>query len=139
LLIKQLWNMGIRDRQALACISKMLKAEIDGEGVPFKGVPQGGLCKALHKPPYAKKSTMQSKPQKARSYQVFGSFTLHSISATALKAKKAAPDLGSSPAIGDLPGQDRLAQSLFASFPCRFWHRPLLSSNPHDQGSLECR
>jgi RNA-directed DNA polymerase len=25
------------------------------------GVPQGGLCKALHKPPYAKKVTMQRK------------------------------------------------------------------------------
>ena len=27
-----------------------------------KGTPQGGLCKALHKPPYAKKVIMQSKP-----------------------------------------------------------------------------
>jgi len=25
------------------------------------GAPQGGLCKALHKPPYAKKNIMQSK------------------------------------------------------------------------------
>ena len=24
------------------------------------GTPQGGLCKALHKPPYAKKAIMQS-------------------------------------------------------------------------------
>lgn len=30
LLLKQLWNMGIQDRKVLACISKMLKAEIDG-------------------------------------------------------------------------------------------------------------
>jgi RNA-directed DNA polymerase len=59
LLVKQLWNMGIQDSRVLACISKMLKAEIDGEGVPTKGVPQGGLCKALHRPPYAKKATMQ--------------------------------------------------------------------------------
>ncbi|WP_397386641.1 reverse transcriptase domain-containing protein [Paenibacillus roseipurpureus] len=29
LLMKQLWNMGIQDRMVLACISKMLKAEID--------------------------------------------------------------------------------------------------------------
>ena len=43
LLMKQLWNMGIQDRKVLACISKMLKAEIDGEGIPSKGVPQGGL------------------------------------------------------------------------------------------------
>jgi RNA-directed DNA polymerase len=45
-LIKQLWNLGIQDKKVLACISKMLKAEIDGEGKPTKGVPQGGLCKA---------------------------------------------------------------------------------------------
>jgi RNA-directed DNA polymerase len=47
LLVKQLWNMGIQDRKVLACISKMLKAEIDGEGVPSKGVPQGCLLSAL--------------------------------------------------------------------------------------------
>jgi RNA-directed DNA polymerase len=47
LLLKQLWNMGIRDRKVLACISKMLKAEIDGEGIPAKGVPQGGLLSTL--------------------------------------------------------------------------------------------
>lgn len=47
LLIKQLWNLGIHDRQVLACISKMLKAEIDGEGIPIKGVPQGGLLSTL--------------------------------------------------------------------------------------------
>lgn len=47
LLIKQLWNMGIQDKRVLACISKMLKAEIDGEGIPSKGVPQGGLLSPL--------------------------------------------------------------------------------------------
>ena len=47
LLMKQLWNLGIQDRQVLACISKMLKAEIDGEGIPTKGVPQGGLLSPL--------------------------------------------------------------------------------------------
>ena len=47
LLVKQLWNMGIQDRKVLACISKMLKAEIDGEGIPSKGVPQGGLLSTL--------------------------------------------------------------------------------------------
>lgn len=47
LLIKQLWNIGIQDRKVLACISKMLKAEIDGEGVPRKGSPQGGLLSPL--------------------------------------------------------------------------------------------
>lgn len=47
LLMKQLWNMGIQDRRVLACIAKMLKAEIDGEGIPSKGVPQGGLLSTL--------------------------------------------------------------------------------------------
>ncbi|SDR02790.1 group II intron reverse transcriptase/maturase [Virgibacillus salinus] len=47
LLIKQLWNMGIQDRIVLACISKMLKAEIDGEGIPTEGSPQGGLLSTL--------------------------------------------------------------------------------------------
>ncbi|HJB22871.1 MAG TPA: group II intron reverse transcriptase/maturase [Candidatus Jeotgalibaca pullicola] len=47
LLIKQLWNLGIHDRKVLACISRMLKAEIDKEGVPSKGVPQGGILSTL--------------------------------------------------------------------------------------------
>ncbi len=47
LLIKQLWNLGIQDRRVLACISKMLKAEVYGEGIPIKGSPQGGLLSPL--------------------------------------------------------------------------------------------
>jgi len=47
LLIKQLWNMGIKDRVVLRIISKMLKAEIDGEGVPERGTPQGGILSPL--------------------------------------------------------------------------------------------
>jgi RNA-directed DNA polymerase len=47
LLMKQLWNIGIKDRKVLACISKMLKAEIVGEGIPTKGAPQGGLLSPL--------------------------------------------------------------------------------------------
>jgi len=47
LLLKQLWNMGIQDRRVLACISKMLKAEIHGEGIPTRGVPQGGILSTL--------------------------------------------------------------------------------------------
>jgi len=53
-LIKQLWTMGIRDKKLLCIISEMLKAEIAGIGFPEQGSPQGSLCKALHKPPYAK-------------------------------------------------------------------------------------
>ncbi|WP_258871667.1 reverse transcriptase domain-containing protein, partial [Halobacillus trueperi] len=34
-------------RKVLACISKMIKSEIDGEGVPEKGSPQGGILSPL--------------------------------------------------------------------------------------------
>ena len=47
LLIKQLWNIGIKDRIILRLISKMLKAEIEGEGIPTKGTPQGGILSPL--------------------------------------------------------------------------------------------
>jgi RNA-directed DNA polymerase len=47
MLIKQLWNMGIRDKRVLRIISKMLKAEIQGEGIPLKGTPQGGILSPL--------------------------------------------------------------------------------------------
>ena len=46
-LLKQIWTLGIRDKRLICIISKMLKAEIDGEGVPVKGTPQGGLLSPL--------------------------------------------------------------------------------------------
>ncbi|MGM0113487.1 reverse transcriptase domain-containing protein [Enterococcus sp. DIV0187] len=46
LLKKQLWNLGIQDYKIIAIISKILKTEIEGEGCPTKGTPQGGLCVA---------------------------------------------------------------------------------------------
>ena len=46
-LLKQLWTLGIRDKQLLCVLSKMLKAPIQGEGVPKKGVPQGGILSPL--------------------------------------------------------------------------------------------
>ena len=46
-LMKQIWNMGIHDRQVLAIISKMLKAPIKGVGIPTKGTPQGGILSPL--------------------------------------------------------------------------------------------
>jgi len=42
-LLKQLWNIGIKDKRLLKIISKMLKAPIKNEGIPKKGVPQGGI------------------------------------------------------------------------------------------------
>lgn len=46
-LIQQLWNMGIKDKRVLAIIGKMLKAPIEGEGIPTKGTPQGGILSPL--------------------------------------------------------------------------------------------
>jgi group II intron reverse transcriptase/maturase len=46
-LLKQLWNMGIRDKTLISIISKMLKAEIEGIGVSTKGTPQGGILSPL--------------------------------------------------------------------------------------------
>ena len=63
-LIKQIWNMGIEDTTLLYIIRRILRAPIrmpNGETIyPDKGTPQGGLCEALHNPPYAKKEVMQS-------------------------------------------------------------------------------
>ena len=46
-LIKQMWNLGIRDKNLISVINKMLKAEILGEGIPTKGTPQGGILSPL--------------------------------------------------------------------------------------------
>jgi retron-type reverse transcriptase len=55
----------IQDRLVLKLIRKYLQAGIMINGVVYEaeeGTPQGGLCKASHKPPYAKKVIMQSNP-----------------------------------------------------------------------------
>ncbi|HFK1428771.1 MULTISPECIES: group II intron reverse transcriptase/maturase [Bacillota] len=46
-LMKQLWTLGIRDKNLLCVISKLLKAEIVGEGIPTMGTPQGGVLSPL--------------------------------------------------------------------------------------------
>ncbi|WP_339328590.1 group II intron reverse transcriptase/maturase [Priestia megaterium] len=46
-LLKQIWTMGIRDKNLIRIISKLIKAEIEGEGVPNKGTPQGGILSPL--------------------------------------------------------------------------------------------
>jgi retron-type reverse transcriptase len=42
----------------------------------ISGVPQGGLCKALHRPPYAKQVTMQ---REVRKTVIFSHFLLNSF------------------------------------------------------------
>lgn len=46
-LLKQLWTLGVRDKSLLSVISKILKSEIQGEGIPTKGTPQGGIISPL--------------------------------------------------------------------------------------------
>jgi RNA-directed DNA polymerase len=46
-LLKQIWTLGIRDKRLISIISKLLKAEIIGEGIPTKGTPQGGILSPL--------------------------------------------------------------------------------------------
>lgn len=46
-LLKQLWSLGIRDKNLLSIISKMLKAEVYKVGIPEKGTPQGGILSPL--------------------------------------------------------------------------------------------
>jgi group II intron reverse transcriptase/maturase len=46
-LIKQLWALGIRDKNLLSIIKKSLASKIEGEGIPSKGTTQGGLISPL--------------------------------------------------------------------------------------------
>ena len=46
-LLKQIWNLGIQDKNLICIISKMLKAEVKGIGICNKGVPQGGILSPL--------------------------------------------------------------------------------------------
>lgn len=46
-LLKQIWALGIRDKCLISIISKILKSEIEGEGIPIKGTPQGGIISPL--------------------------------------------------------------------------------------------
>ena len=45
--LKQMWSMGIRDKKLILIISSMLKAEIEGIGIPQKSVPQGEIISTL--------------------------------------------------------------------------------------------
>lgn len=46
-LIKQMYRIGITDKRILTIIRKMLKAPIQGIGIPTKGTPQGGILSPL--------------------------------------------------------------------------------------------
>lgn len=46
-LKKQLWTLGIQDKNLICILGKILKSEIQGIGVPTKGTPQGGIISPL--------------------------------------------------------------------------------------------
>ncbi|WP_271814848.1 group II intron reverse transcriptase/maturase [Clostridium beijerinckii] len=46
-LKKQIWNLGIQDKNLISIIGKILKSEIQGIGIPNKGTPQGGIISPL--------------------------------------------------------------------------------------------
>ncbi len=46
-LLKQVWTLGVRDKPLLKVISKMLKAEVENEGIQQKGLPQGGVLSTV--------------------------------------------------------------------------------------------
>ena len=46
-LLKQIWNLGIQDKNLICVIGKILKSEIKGIGIPIKGTPQGGIISPL--------------------------------------------------------------------------------------------
>jgi hypothetical protein len=64
----------ILDRRILKMVWKWLKAGVMEKGEYREseiGSPQGGLCKALHNPPYAKQVTMQRDVRKTLIFSHF--------------------------------------------------------------------
>ena len=46
-LKKQLWSLGVQDKNLISILGKILKSEIEGVGIPTKGTPQGGIISPL--------------------------------------------------------------------------------------------
>ena len=46
-LKKQIWNLGIQDKNLMCVISKILVCKIKNQGIPTKGIPQGGVISPL--------------------------------------------------------------------------------------------
>ena len=46
-LKKQLWTLGIQDKNLLSILGKILKSEVKNIGIPTKGTPQGGIISPL--------------------------------------------------------------------------------------------
>ncbi len=72
----------IKDGKVISLVHKYLNSGVLENGVKVntpEGLMQGGLCEALHKPPYAKEEIMQSKFMKPHKTVNFKVFTLHNI------------------------------------------------------------
>jgi group II intron reverse transcriptase/maturase len=46
-LLKQMWSLGIQDKNLLSVIGRILKSKVKGIGIPDKGTPQGGIISPL--------------------------------------------------------------------------------------------
>ncbi|WP_202117429.1 group II intron reverse transcriptase/maturase [Clostridium chromiireducens] len=46
-LKKQMWSLGIQDKNLISIIGKILKSKIQEVGIPSKGTPQGGIISPL--------------------------------------------------------------------------------------------
>jgi retron-type reverse transcriptase len=72
----------IKDGRVISLIHKYLNSGVLENGIIVdtpNGVPQGGLCKASHNPPYAKKNIMQSNSHKTNKIVIHGNVTLHNL------------------------------------------------------------
>ena len=84
-LLMRVVKRHVREPWIQLYVERWLKAPFelkDGTTIErTSGTPQGGLCEALHNPPYAKKNIMQSRRFKPFKYKILISFTLHNIRA----------------------------------------------------------
>ncbi|WP_347493867.1 reverse transcriptase domain-containing protein [Ruminococcus sp. HUN007] len=72
----------IKDGDVISIIRKYLVSGImidDEYEESVIGTPQGGLCEALHNPPYAKKNIIQSNSHKTNKIVIHGNVALHNL------------------------------------------------------------
>ena len=100
-LMRQIWAMGIHDKQLIFIIKRILKAPIrmpDGTTlIPDKGTPQGGIAYIKNKIPMAKKAAVCS-------YTVEGRALIHtnlSMNSSVLSGLRNQPSMGRSTELTD--------------------------------------
>jgi hypothetical protein len=129
----------IKDKRMLRLIRHYLQAGIMAGGLvesAREGTPQGGLCKALHNPPYTKSDVMQSKFVNTCYPGENYPFSLHNIWVTSdLIAKPARTHPCSNQVRCWLPDQNRQSQLQSFSPRHRPWHMSRWFSSRHVQES----